>query len=49
MNEVAGSKLENTGAVQALPVGSEVDLFEGSALAEPGLAGAKQLQKKIVC
>jgi len=37
MNEVAGSQLEDIGLVQALPVGNEVDLFEGSALAEAGL------------
>ena len=37
LNEVAGSQLEDIGSVEALPVGSEVDLFEGGALAETGV------------
>lgn len=37
LNEVAGSQLEDIGSVEALSVGSEVDLFEGGILAETGV------------
>ena len=37
LNEVAGSQLEDIGWVEALSVGSEVDLFEGGTLAESGV------------
>ena len=34
LNEVAGSQLKDISFVQALSIGREVDLFEGSALPE---------------